>query len=427
MGLRSVLQSLAESSPMPIFPVAGGGARNAIQRLRLVPGLQLVASPRHAAVLLVAGGFRDDAILSLQGVHDQIPPPRSTVRWHGGPLPELNGALHVTGDESDLADALSGLGTVALTDRSRWESPLQPDIDQVEWRGVGPYGHGGKGMTGGTPFGRPLAERAPDRDGLELDQIPVTIGPWGGPVPSGIRLNVDLQGDLVQAVALGAPIVESEPDGIFEAALRTPQRLGDMELARGRHHLYWLAEALTVHGLDAMGIRAVRVAEQLDADSVPAVKRLSAMVRRSGIEFLALRGLGVVPISETAGLGPVARAGGVDDDARLDDPTYREIGFRPVTGASGDAAARWRQRLAEIVQAVELAARAEDRMACGDGVVESPRGRLTLDGPPPSVGINARLSDWLPGLEWGDAVSVLWSLDPDPGAPTPALAERPAS
>ena len=213
---------------------------------------------------------------------------------------------------------------------------------------------------------------------------------------------------------------------IFESAQMSPQPIADIEFARARHHLYWLAEALTVHGLAAMGTRAVRIAEALDASSIRAVEGLARMVRRSGIHRLALEGLGILPDSEVAGLGPLARASGSDDDARLDDAGYRDIGFRPVTGDTGDAAARWRQRLAEIVQSVELAARSGDRMAFGDGVVEGPRGRLTVDGPPPEARINAGLSDWLPGLEWGDAAAVLWSLDPDPGVPSVALTERPS-
>jgi hypothetical protein len=427
MGLREVIWSVARTAPTPVFAVVGGGSRHAVQRLRLNPGLELVASPRRAAVLLVAGRFRGEDIPGLSVVHDQMPPPRVTVRWLGEQLPELPGALHVTGDESDLAAAIVGLGNGGLADPAQWEQPIQPDVDQVEWRGVGPYGHGGKGMTGGTPFGRPLAERAPDRDGLELDQIPVTFGPWGGPLPAGTRLRVGLQGDLVQQVELEAPIVASEPRGVFEAALQAPQPIADIELARARHHLYWLAEALTVHGLAAMGTRAVRIAGELSTHSIQPVQQLSRMVRRSGVHRLALRGLGVVQASEAAGLGPVARASGQDDDARVDDRAYREIGFRPLTGDTGDAAARWRQRLAEIAQAVELAARAGDRTAFGNGVVEGPRGRLTLDGPPPGARINAGLPDWLPGLEWGDAVSVVWSLDPDPGVPSVAVAERAAS
>ena len=60
-----------------------------------------------------------------------------------------------------------------------------PDLDPAPWRGVGPFGQGGTGMTGGVPYGRPLAGRADDRDGLKLDQLLVRVGPFLPPFPPG--------------------------------------------------------------------------------------------------------------------------------------------------------------------------------------------------------------------------------------------------
>lgn len=412
---------MAAHSPIPIFPVAGADAVDEVRDLRLRAEVELVASPRHASVLLVAGQFGEDSIPGLALVHDQVPLPRVTMRWAGDQLVEIPQARFVDGDEGDLIGDLVTLDREMLTSPERSEPPLLPDVDSVEWRGVGPYGHGGKGMTGGTPYGRPLADRAPDRDGLELDQLPVTIGPWIGVLPPGLQLEVKLQGDLIQKLEVG-PLVVSAPRGdIFSMAEQSPVSVAALELERARHHLRWLSDALAIQGLPALGIRALRLARTLTTTDRESVDRLLKTIRRSGVLGMTLKRVGGGTTGmDPAGLGPVARAAGLEEDARLDDPTYRELGFRPVLGDEGDTAARWRQRMAEIVQSLDLANVAGDRTAFGAGVVEHPRGRVTPDSESPSAALMGLLPELLPGLEWGDAVSVLWSLDIDPFARTRA-------
>lgn len=51
---------------------------------------------------------------------------------------------------------------------------------------------------GGHPYGRPLAGRAPGRDGLEFDQLPLRVGPFFPHFPPGLVLHVELQGDAIQ-------------------------------------------------------------------------------------------------------------------------------------------------------------------------------------------------------------------------------------
>jgi Respiratory-chain NADH dehydrogenase, 49 Kd subunit len=108
----------------------------------------------------------------------------------------------------------------------------------------------------------------------------------------------------------------------------------------------------------------------------------------------------------------VARAAGLAEDVRLDDPAYRELGFEPIIGQEADAATRMRVRIAEAAQSFDLAARAGDRRTTLRGRVESPRGRLE-----PGSGPSARLLPLVPGAlretDWGDAVTTLVSLDID--------------
>ncbi|HEY7823438.1 MAG TPA: hypothetical protein VIG24_11410, partial [Acidimicrobiia bacterium] len=377
-----------------------------------------VDSPRHAEVLLVAGEFAPGEVPGLAQVHDQLASPGGTVRW-GEPLDGLGSFVQTIGTHDDVVAAIRSVASALYRHPEVSEPPRLEDVDPVEWRGVGPYGHGGTGMTGGTPYGRPMVERAPDRDGLELDQLPVTVGPWIGSLPPGMTIHVKLQGDIVQEAEVLETIAGPYGPDLFARALGSPQRVADLELARASHHLTWLGEALRVHGLPALGLRALRLSQTLGPDSAPSVRALIQRVRRSGIFRLALGGVGMLTDSGLDGLGPVSRAHGREDDSRLHEPVYRELGFTTVTHEGGDAAARWRQRLAEIDQSVDLAGRAGALSAFGAGVVESPRGRIESEGAGPSAVLKGRLADWLTGMEWGDAVTTIWSLDIDPIAYIP--------
>ncbi|MCR3747436.1 NADH-quinone oxidoreductase subunit D [Lentzea californiensis] len=78
------------------------------------------------------------------------------------------------------------------------------------------------------------------------------------------------------------------------------------------------------------------------------------------IDFGALEGLGVLPYEDALAYGvtgPIGRASGVDFDLRRDDPlpAYKALGFSPVVRAEGDAAARVRCLVDEVVKSVELA------------------------------------------------------------------------
>lgn len=409
MGLS--LATLARRAPAPVFPVCGGGARRLVQDLHLDPRVEVVDSPRHAFILLVIGRFPPGEVRGLAEVHDVVPTPRATLLWNGAPSPGGGLGSEGTGGVDELAEALVGLYRDLLSGELASEPPIRPDVDPVEWRGVGPYGQGGKGMTGGTPYGRPMADRGPDRDGLELDVVPITIGPWTSVLPSGMQVQVKLAGDVIQELRVLDPPVAGGEEDVFRRALREPVPIAELEWARVRHHLRWLAELLRLFDLPVLGRRVLQTAH---SDDPAQIHRILRSVGRTGMGRLGLAGVGVTEPGSVSGLGPAARAAGLVEDARSDEPAYVELGFRPVTHGRGDAAARLRQRLAEISQSLDLAARAGERVAFGRGVVEGPRGRITLDGPSPSTVMARLFEDLLPGLEWGDAVMVIHSFDFDP-------------
>ncbi len=365
--------------------------------------------------MVVAGSFTPDAATSIGHVHDQMAGPRVTIGWQH-PEPAVVPVHHnVDGGPDVLAEAIQRAFREVLEGEIPPETPLLPDVDPVEWRGVGPYGHGGTGMTGGTPYGRPLALRAPARDRLELDQLPVTVGPWFSAFPPGLAIRVSLQGDVAQTIEVDrTALVAPGPPDVFARALREPISIRDLETARARRHLQWAAEAFALSGVERLARRADRLAASVGPGDSRAVHRLLRSARRSLVRSMTYRHVGVLPDDlDLAGLGPVERASGTPKDRRSEEPAYRDIGFAPIAGTGGDAWERLSQRIAEAAQALDLAAAAGDRTAFGDGVVEAPDGLHHLDGPRPADRLVEMLETVLEGMEWGDLVSVLHSFDID--------------
>jgi hypothetical protein len=277
-------------------------------------------------------------------------------------------------------------------------------------------------MTGGVPYGRPLAGRAEDRDGLKLDQLLVRVGPFLPPWPPGLLLDVRIQGDVIQSVSL-PETASSESnetlsasaaanDDVFVAALTRPMPLAELELARARSHLASLAEALHTSGLVALGHRVLQLAAHVRPSDDHEVGRLERRLRRDGSLSWTMAGVGRVS-EERAGLlpaGPVARASGDQRDARSSDPSYMDLGFSPILDRGGDSAARWRLRLSEARQSLVIAGKAGMALTTPTGSVEGPQGTLDAAGSSVST-LVALLLELLPGQEWGDAVTTMVSLD----------------
>jgi hypothetical protein len=417
MGLTSVLRRVASRAPVRVYPIAGVGERDALQDLSLEISVRFVLTPRAANVLLVAGRMPSELIEAVESVHEALTHPRAVVLWRTGPeLTETFPNAVTVGD--DPVETLARVHADLVTGVRASSPPLRPDIDPAPWRGVGPYGQGGSGMTGGVPYGRPLADRAPDRDGLTLDQLSFRVGPFWHPLPPGLLVEVDLQGDVIQGVGFPPEAYAQAGTGtdIFMRALTEPVPIAELELARARSHLRRLADAVALHGLDAVAERILRLAVDVRPHSVDPVEALSRRLRRAGLLGWATSGVGAIRRDALAGmgLGPTSRASGLEEDVRSDDTAYRTLGFEPIVATGADVAARWRVRLAEAVQSLRLAAHAGDRVVEPAGRVESPRGRLE-HGSSPTARLMYALPAILHGLEWGDAVATIASLDIDLG------------
>lgn len=441
--LRRALLGLAGRAPARVFVLQGLDSPADIDALRLRDDVRILESPRSATVLLVAGLLPPSLHEAAQRAHDALAHPRATVWWTRAPSidtsPFPNATLVVTGEGG--GDSVGELAAVlvqvhqALIRGAQESEPAQlADVDPAPWRGVGPFGQGGAGMTGGVPFGRPMAGRAADRDGLELDQLPVRVGPFFAPFPPGLVLDVRLQGDVVQDVVVPGNVFAGSGaagDGSALPMLDSgPVPIATLERSRARHHLRWLAHALRVHGLDALARRALAMATAL-ARGLPSgahkdVQALARLLERTRALAWATADVGFTSPALLAdrGLGPVARAAGLAEDARLADPAYAALGFEPIVARAGagaaqlgDARARWRQRIAEAAQSLDLAPRAGDRHAGAGGLaIEGPRGRVPRDPAEPGGPSGACLA-LLPALlrdqDWGDAITTIVSLDID--------------
>lgn len=410
--------------------------RAAVQDLRLSHDVQLVDTPRAATILLIAGDVAEAHREALARTHDLLPHPRATVAWGtSDPLAGLGSAATSIDLEVDPVQTLRPLFRDLLTRRRPSEPPLLPDVDPVEWRGVGPYGQGGTGMTGGTPYGRPMAELGPDRDGLRLDVLPVALGPFFPRLPTGLVLDLKSAGDVVIEAAVveaasGRPptAASARTSSPFVRALLEPVPIAELELARARDHLRWLADALIAQGLLALGLRTLRLAHDVRPGDDDRIRSFAGRLRRTGLFRWSLPRVGRIDPTRLAGqgLGPIARAAGLAEDVRAEDPSYRALGFAPFVVDRNDPVGRWQVRLEEAARALELAAQAGRRMTTVVGRVESPRGRLQ-PGDSPTDRVLELVPEILPGLEWGDAIATLISLDLDldeAGAATAARAMR---
>ena len=138
-----------------------------------------------------------------------------------------------------------------------------------------------------------------------------------------------------------------------------------------------------------------------DAENLlSAVDRIELDLRRyvgmfSDGPMIALRSRGIGVLTKEAAqrahaVGPTARASGIASDCRLDHPTYRQLGFVPVSRVDCDNYARIMVRFDEVAQSISLIRKCLQDLpkgvirgggVCKEGETrysgEAPRGELT--------------------------------------------------
>ena len=269
-------------------------------------------------------------------------------------------------------------------------------------------------------------------DGLKMEWIDVPFGPFFPGLPSGLRLDLTLDGDAVatssaqSAIAEravlheGAVKPETFADNLAAMSPLSPTayrllaclaleraagqtvvpdvaraRVAAVERERLASHLGWLAGFGTQSGFTWLQTRAAslqlktRDAAQAEiAALAPEIAALLERVQRTPLLSARLQGIGRLQSSDALS-GPVARADGIARDARSDDPVYAGLGFTVYTSSGGDALARLKQRCGEIIQSIDLISKAGTIAqpvpqsigkvsGIGEAVVETPRGAARL-------------------------------------------------
>lgn len=159
-------------------------------------GWRMALSPADTDLLLTLGAAGPQLSGATDVLWSQIPRPRHRATLTAARMHEQLNAVAVAlldvppdapGDEHP-ATLLAG------------DPPGGAPGDPHSSHGIG---HGGDHMEhGGNVAGLAMADRAPDRDGLQLDALKVTLGPVLPGWPTGLAMHATLQGDVLTEVGL---------------------------------------------------------------------------------------------------------------------------------------------------------------------------------------------------------------------------------
>lgn len=293
----------------------GTGARLALELVLRERGWPLVDSPADADILAVAGG-------RLEPFADQL--------WEQLPGPRARFALTEPEHTAAALDQASERLRDLPAQRQDTASRRSPRLG---------------GSDGEMPAGLEMADRAPDRDGLQLDVLHV---PWGPALPwwpAGLIVRSHMQGDVLADIEVSR-VGGKRPAAAFwlaAADLFGPAQAGAAARVDS------LTRLLAVAGWEAERLHAQRIRDDLlSAEPHPrmhqALRRLHRRVGRSSTLARMTSGLGL--------------AGGVDVTARYrqwltDAVVGLERGVDPPAAAPADDVS---DLLAELLADAELSA-----------------------------------------------------------------------
>lgn len=361
-------------------------------------GLDPRSNPAEADLLVVPERVPEELVAAIAGLRCGLPNPAARRVLPGAPL----------GGSS--AAHLDGSGEIPEEHEERRDGG---DGDHSE-------DDGDEDMMAVT--GEPSA------DGLIMEQARAVVGPLGAALPTGLILELELDGDVVSEAqissALSIPAADEGPaDPLaaqsYEWALA--RRVGAeplepatvvlhlmaTELERALSHVMWLArfagllgwldltERLWAGAAPLIGWRSAPRESLSEIDAAATEPLADCLASLLDGKRLAgrTRGLATVESGTCAELGiggPIGRAGGGQEDLRSGDAAYRALEFSPVGRERGDAEARCLLRAEEALAALRLANAAQraGELPHENGPVEGPRGPVAappIDGARPPV------------------------------------------
>ncbi|MFG1854531.1 hypothetical protein ACGFJT_22045 [Actinomadura geliboluensis] len=205
----------------------------------------------------VTGDPRPFVVAAADGTADRLAVEAELRRrrWRPALAPAETGTLVVCGRPGPaLAEAIETV----------WR-------DMPEPRRRGLDGPAGGGERAPLESGAEMADRADDRDGLRLDVLHVPLGPVLPYWPAGLRVDLTLQGDVVQAA--DAIAVDRADATFWTDDRRVAARLDS------------LSRFLRVAGWDAAAERAAALRDEALTGVVPS-ERLAPFTRRIRRSFV---------------------------------------------------------------------------------------------------------------------------------------------
>lgn len=357
MELTRTLLRFAAGRPHVLLTEVPGGtaARVAAEAELRRRGWPAASSPAEADMLVLAGPVGTRLTPMVGRLWRQVPKPRAFVHVDSAAavaevLDEAGRGLATGGEawgtfagEDHHNETHGGSGQSGDDENGHGDESGQDGAADHEGEGTqddhgggGGHDHGG-GME--MPGGLGMAGRGPDRDGLQLDQLHVPLGPLLPGWPAGLVVHTTLQGDVVQEARVDM-LREEGSHTDFWNELRRRAAAGE-EVTRGAAtrrfaaaYLDGLAGFLRVAGWADPAAGATRLRDELLAGAraeqvTPRLQRLARQLRRARTLRWLTDGLGVLPPAraEAAGFGgTVLRA----------------------SRCGGDVTARWLAWLTEI-------------------------------------------------------------------------------
>jgi len=285
VGLIDILTGAAGSRAHVLIAEAPGAFRERVALERALDRLGWCAaeSVADADVLAVVGEPGEAFAAVVEHVWAQMSEPR--VRFHVRAGSEAEVFLGETGEQ-----LRRGARRLTGPDVRRGFTPSAEAMAQEHGGHGDHHDHDGDGGDGGhdhsatMPDGIPLAEGAEDRDGLEMDELHLPLGPVLAHWPAGVVLRVTLHGDVV----VGAAVEQLAASG---TGLRP-----DDAIVRAARLLDAAGSVLALAGLPAESARARRLRDRCldgELDGGREVARLGDRVGRQRVLRWVLGGLTV--------------------------------------------------------------------------------------------------------------------------------------